>query len=444
MAAAVIDQQFPQMDKFFNTTHDFEDFLTNKLFQTPIRNTSSKLVIPLFTFVVGANMPQGELVDLDSPYHRNHEYSKFCRSVFEDPLSRISPEMIEYISRFEMVDIHQYNILIDPCYSPTAPFAKQGILHGLKMYFPSLSFPVENNMTFQHNDTQVTAISSSMDILIVADSVTHNDIYNYLSIIESLREIMFVDYLVNILDCTSYMLRDFWVNNCSNKIWISTPECMLLDDQLKYNPMLTISKSKSKSKLTEVKHHNMGSDIELRWVSFVEDELEFTNLESIIDIADQTTHKVNILNMYEFLKNDMKIKLLENDILALIKLLALETYTLNFKLSDTTEFRISNITYAQFTDLWRSNKLFSERILNLIDPYFKGNVTKFITKFLVKLEQRLLDDTIKMSQLYQEEINGIFVKLNTVFPEDFKDTPIQYPVPREFIYQYLRKYNVIV
>lgn len=440
MAAAIIEQQFPQMDKFFNTTHDFEYFLTNKLFQTPIWNTSLKLVIPLFTFVVGSNMSQGELLPPDTPYHRNHEYSKFCRSVFEDPLTRISPEMMEYISRFEMVDIHQYVILIDPCYNPTAPFAKQGILHGLKMYFPSLSFPVENNMSFNHNDSQITTISSSMDILIIADSVTHNDIYNYLSIIESFREIMFVDYLVNILDCTSYMMRDFWINNSSNKIWISTPECLLLDEQLKYNPMLTISKSK----LTDAKRLRIGSDIELRWVSFVEDELEFANLESIIDIADQTTHKVNILNMYEFLKNDMKIKLLENDILALCKLLALETYTLNFKLSDNTEFIISNITYTQFTDLWHSNKLFSERILNLIDPYFKGNVIKFINKFLAKLEQRQLNDTIKMSQLYQEEINCIFVKLNTVFPEDFNDTPVHYPFPQEFIYKYLRKHNILI
>jgi hypothetical protein len=410
------------------------------MFTTPIATKSSKLIIPVFTIVVGSNMSQGELALPDSPYHRNHEYSKFCRSLFEDPLSRISPEMMEYIARFEMVDIHQYQILIDPCYSKTSPHAEQGILHGLRMYFPSLSFPVENNIIFQHNATQVTVISSSIDILIVADSVTHNDIYNYLSIIESLCEIMFTDYLVNILDCTSNMLRDFWISNSSNKIWLSTPECLLLDSQLKYNPMLTISKSKS----TDIKRHRMKSDINLRWVSFEEDHSVFTDLESIIDIAEHTTHKDNILNMYEFLKDDMKTKLLEIDILALAKLVSLETYTLSFKLADSTEFKLSNITYAQFSDLWRSNKLFSQRILNLIDPYFKGNVTKFMTKYIVTLEKRLLDDTIRMSQIYQEEINAIFAQFNTVFPEDFKDTPIQYPVSRAFIYDYLRKHHIVL
>ena len=188
----------------------------------------------------------------------------------------------------------------------------------------------------------------------------------------------------------------------------------------------------------------MKSDINLRWVSFEEDHSVFTDLESIIDIAEHTTHKDNILNMYEFLKDDMKTKLLEIDILALAKLVSLETYTLSFKLADSTEFKLSNITYAQFSDLWRSNKLFSQRILNLIDPYFKGNVTKFITKYLVTLEKRLLDDTIRMSQIYQEEINAIFAQFNTVFPEDFKDTPIQYPVSRAFIYDYLRKHHIVL
>jgi len=434
MAAAAI-HQFPQMDKFFNTAREFEDFLTTKMFTTPIATKSSKLIIPVFTIVVGSNMSQGELALLDSPYHRNHEYSKFCRTLFEDPLSRISPEMMEYITRFEMVDIHQYHILIDPYYSPTNPNTSSGILHGLRMYFPSLSFPVENNIIFQHNDSQITAVSSSMDILIVADSVTHND-----SIIESLYEIMFTDYLVNILDCTSNLLRDFWMTNSSNKIWLSTPECLLLDSELKYNPMLTISKSKS----TDAKRHRMNSDINLRWVSFEEDQSELTDLESIIDIAEHTTHKDNILNMYEFLKDDMKTKLLEIDILALAKLVSLETYTLSFKLADSTEFKLSNITYAQFSDLWRSNKLFSQRILNLIDPYFKGNVTKFMTKYIVTLEKRLLDDTIRMSQIYQEEIDNIFMQLQSVFPEDFKDTPIQYPVSRAFIYDYLRKHHIVL
>jgi len=439
MAASAI-RQFPQMDKFFNSKNDFEAFLTTKMFTRPMHTKSSRLIIPVFTIVVGANMSQGELVSPESPDHRNHEYSKFCRSLFEDPLSRISPEMMEYISRFEMVDIHQYQILIDPCYSKTSPHADQGILHGLRMYFPSLSFPVENNIIFQHNATQITAISSSMDILIVADSVTQNDIYNYLSIIESLREIMFTDYLVNILDCTSNMLRDFWISNSSNKIWLSTPECLLLDSQLKYNPMLTISKSKS----TDVKRHRMQSDINLRWVSFEEDHSVFTDLGSIIDIAKHTTHKDNILNMYEFLKDDMKTKLLENNILTLVKLLSLKTYTLNFEMADTTEINISNITYVQFNDLWRSNKLFSQRILNLMDPYYRSNVTKFITKYLDILEKRFLDNTISMFELCQEEINGIFAKLNTVFPEDFKDTPIQYPVSRAFIYDYLRKHHIVL
>jgi hypothetical protein len=439
MAASAIPR-FPHMNKFFTSTNEFEDFLTTKMFTTTMCTKSSKLIIPVFTFIVGANMPSSELTSPESPYHRNHEYPKFCRSLFEEPLSRVSPEMLEYLAKFEMVDIHQYQILIDPSYNSTNPNTSNGILHGLKIYFPSLLFPVENNIIFNHNDFQVTAITSSLDILMVADSITHNDIYNYLSIIESFRDVMFADYLVNILDCTSYIMRDFWMTNSSNKIWISTPECLLLDSKLKYNPMLTISNSKS----TIVDSHFMKSDINLRWVSFEEDSKVFTELESIIDIAEHTMHKVNILNMYEFLKDDMKTKLLEIDILALVKLLSLETYTLNFKLADNTEFKLLNITYSQFSDLWRTNCLFSERILNLIDPYFKGNVAKFITKYLVTLESRLLDDTIRISEIYQEEINSIFAKFTTVFPEDFKDTPVQYPVNKYFIYEYLRKHNLIV
>lgn len=445
MAAAAVNRQFSQIEKFFNTTREFEDFLTNKLFQTPIPTTSSKLVIPLFTIVVGANMPEGELAPPDAPYYRNHEYPLFCRAFFEDPLSRISPQMMEYITRFEMLDFRQYIILIDPCYSPSSPNADRGILHGLKKYFPALSFPLENNSTYQHNDSQITVVSSLLDVLIVAESVTHNDIYNYLGIIESLREIMYTDYLVNILDCTSYMLRDFWVNNSNNKIWLSTPECMLLDNQLKYNPMLTITAPKlSQSQPQQQPQLPNALNITLRWVSFEEDHAELPNLEAIIDIAKDTSHNANIKNMYEFLKDDMKTNLLQTDILALVKLLSLETYTLRFKLADTTEFQLSNITYATFSELWRINKLFSIRVLDLIDPYFKGNVAKFAKKFLARLETRRLDNTITMSQLYQEEIDASFAQLNTVFPDDFKDTPIQYPVSRAFIYEYLHKNHIVL
>jgi hypothetical protein len=443
MAAAVANHQFPKMDKFFNTTREFEHFLINKLFQTPIHTTPTKLVIPLFTIVVGSNMSQGDLTSPESPYYRNHEYPQFCRKLFEDPLTQISPQMMDYITRFEMLDFRQYIILIDPFYTPSIANADNGILHGLKKYFPSLSFPVEHNLTFQHNDSQITAVSSLLDVFIVTDSVTANDIYNYLSIIESHNEIMYTDYLVNILDCTSHLLRDFWVNNSNNKIWISIPECMLLDSQLKYNPILTITEPKLLP-TTSVKRHRMESNITLRWVSYEEDHAELPNLESIIDIAEHIAHKSNILNMYDFLKDDMKTNLLQNNILALVKLISLDTYTLMFKLEDSTEFKLSKITYKKFSNLWCNNKLFSNRVLDLIDPYFKSNIVKFTKKFLATLEKRRLDDTVTMLQLYQEEIDAIFKQLNTVFPDDFKDTPILYPVSRSFIYDYLRKHHIVL
>lgn len=405
----------------FDENENFAYYLKHDL---PLMNSSeNKMIIPVFNFVVGSYMGKMDIDRPDDSYYRNHEYPKFCRTMFEDPLSQCSPKMLDFLSKIEILEIRQYLILIDPYYKTDLE------LHGLKKYFPKLSFSVENNIMFNHNDINVTVVTSYLDVIVIRNSILHTDIMEYLSIIENMNDTKYVDYLVNILDCTSYTLRNFWMSNTSNKIWLSTPECLLIDSELKYNPLFTIEQKRDK--------------YELQWVSYeTSDKRELSNLVEIIDFADKLNS--NIVNMYNFLLDDMKTKLLEINIISLVKLMSLNTYTLKFILSDNTEFYLNNITYQRFSELWYSNKLFSNRIISLLDPYYSQNIIKFMDNFLEILRTKSLNTTVTMMELYQEEINNIFIKLEKYLPNDFKDTKVEYPVARTFIYDYLRKHNIIV
>ena len=288
-------------------------------------------------------------------------------------------------------------------------------------------FPIENTQLINHQNVklQVTSIVSSIDFIVISDNIMEIDILNYLNILESLKSIKYSNHLINILDCTSNTLRNFWMSNTSDIFWLETPEFFLIDKKIKYNPMITINKPLS--------------SLSLRWVSYEKDFEKLTKFEQILDISEEIDY--NFIKMYEFITSDMKSKLTEIDLIGLIKMIVLDTYTLTFEVRDLS-FNLNKITYHEFNKLWSSNLSVRNRIINLVDPYYAANVIKFIDKFLGKLSLKNIDYSTTMKELYINEINSVFEKLKKYFNDDFTEMQIPTPITREYVYDYLRKCGI--
>lgn len=364
--------------------------------------------------------------------HHNHEFSSFIKKIMHNPLQQFSPSMIANLHQYSETHIQIRNIviLIDPAYliSP--------VLEGFKGLSDYFTGNLSNETIVQHCNDTYTLIKTNIEIIKVPIDITEEQVINIVEILNNIGNLYSV--LINIMDCTSCTLTEYYarctlgttVSKCksNSQIYITRPCCMLKDNNVQYNPVITldddnIGSSKKIDRIHRTTHTH--THIPVRWVNCITDAHLIAELEQVLDIcqASQITHSFLI----ESYKYNIGLELL----ISIVKIWSRLSYTNIQEISlypdsyeGKTELSInfSKLSFGDFIKYWKSFVLFRDYIINSIDNYYKHNVKYFIDEFICKYEKQSSCFSISFSiiEALQIEALDIFKKLFNYCKNDAK------------------------
>ena len=423
--------------------------------------------ITIYHFIIGSKMhhfvsdPDNTM---QNEYPRNHECPQFVKNLFFNPELQFSPEFYYNLSNHETIIMRQVLFLIDPMYN-TYPEI-EGFFDVFKGKMPYLI----TKHTVEHNEFKKTYIVTKIDPIVIPERITEQQILNVLEVINSFGK--FAPILVNIMDCSSSTVKELYVNNVSNtnntskRVYITHPDCLIIDTKTQYLPMITldnISKRFSSNKKVlskeeqEQKQEQSGDGSNgyidntkllcIRWSNYNEDIRYLEDLKGIMDICPYSKRT------YDFLINNYKDYHCFISLAPICKIWGMTRITKEYEFlfpdsnnveSPIVKLNLNTMSFKQFASYWTSYEIFRSKILAIMDPYFKYNIKKFIDMLVIKDIKSLnyySDNTIV--DIIKFEAVEIFTLLKKYFPEDkitFATT--EYNISQADIAEYITPYGV--
>ena len=392
--------------------------------------------ITIYHFIIGSKMhhfvsdPDNTMQTL---HPRNHECPQFVKNLFFNPELQFSPEFYYNLSNHETIIIRQVLFLIDPMYN-TYPEI-EGFFDVFKDKMPYLI----TKHTVEHNEFKKTYIVTKIDPIVIPERITEQQILNVLEVIESFGK--FTPILVNIMDCSSSTVKELYVNNTSNRVYITQPNCLLIDTQTQYLPMITLdniskrfssnSKAVSQEEQTSSDIYNSNDILCIRWSNYNEDVGYLEDLKGISDICPYSNRT------YEFLITNYKDIQCNNILVAICKVWSLTRVTkeyefvrmnqgsfeqppLNYTEPDMIKINFNTVSFQLFALYWNSYKTFRDMVLEVMDPYFKHNIKKFIDIVVKKYDGHSNQFLVRYNivDILKIEAFEIFKLLDKYFPND--------------------------
>ena len=365
--------------------------------------------------------------DIDT-YNHNHEYTAFLKTLFNEPKKQFSPEFISQLSQLSqhaqltdtldidipVINIKNIVILIDPMYAHSPQ------LEGFQELERELVTETEEHFTkehlFQHENSSVTMINTSIEILKVPFDVNEEDICHILDILNDSDTKYAV--LINIMDCTSQLLVDLYAKINSKHslhntkddyqhIYITRPDCLILDKLPRYKPMITRS----------TKHTHSGK-ISVRWMNYYDDKHLIPELEQILDIGLE-----QILETHTFLTENYKYSIAIENLVSIVKLWSRLSYTnlqdidimpdtylhSNGSRTSILSIKFCEISFTDFITYWKKYNSFIEFILDTVDIYYRQTLKEYLDSFIFKYED--VSSHITILKALQIEAFDIFKHL---------------------------------
>ena len=434
--------------------------------------------ITIYHFIIGAKMHHF-ISDPDdtmqNQYPRNHECPQFVKNLFFNPELQFSPEFYYNLSNHETIIIRQVLFLIDPMYN-TYPEI-EGFFDVFKGKMPYLI----TKHTVEHNEFKKTYIVTKIDPIVIPERITEQQILNVLEVIESFGK--FTPILVNIMDCSSNTVKELYVNNTSNCVYITHPDCLSIDTKPQYLPMITLDniskRLSSNSKAVSQEEHSIKNDINIdssnllciRWSNYNEDVGYLEDLKGISDICPYSNRT------YEFLITNYKDIQCNNILVAICKIWSLTRVTKEYEFvrmnqgsfeqpplnytgfvrmkpdvatelhiePDMIKINFNTVSFQLFALYWNSYKTFRDMVLEVMDPYFKHNIKKFIDIVVKKYDGHSNQFLVRYNivDILKIEAFEIFKLLDKYFPKDkitFATTENSISLPD--IAEYVKAYGI--
>jgi hypothetical protein len=371
-----------------------DDYLNNTIYKNvkeniEYNNEEKVLILSIYNIVVGSYMSREDILTPNHQYKRNHECPQFVKNILYNFESQITPDFLEYISNYKKIIIRQYLILIDDMYN------KENYCIGLCSEFPNIlkdgNYIIEYNI--QYNQYNTINIESSIEPVIVP---SFTNVHQICEILKQLsNNVSRIPLLVNIMDCTSNMLINLFVNNTNLNIYLSKPDCLLCDSKLEYMPMITFDINN-----------------QIRWANYNLDSSMIPNLLQVKDVCSKSENTLN------FLKNLYKVNAVNISFVSIYKMFRLFTITKTYTLQSGKNITFNDLTFNNFIKLW-SEPDFPNLITYNFDPYFEHNI-KYYMNSLVHNQIILteLKNNTSVKDILLQEANKIINKLNEYFPEN--------------------------
>jgi hypothetical protein len=247
-----------------------------------------------------------------------------------------------------------------------------------------------------HNEFKSTSIKSIVEPIIISENVNEHNIMGMIKQITSYSSKMPV--IVNIIDCTSFLLRELFANNSNPYVYISVPNCLLIDDNIQYMPVITYDRQTG-----------------IRWINY---DIDFGILEDLKTVKDICK---NAEITYNFLATLYKVRVCNMDFVTIFKFLGLLNIEKAYDFGVGKMITFNKLNLIDFITLCKKPQ-FIRMFANNFDEYFKYNIIAYITKFIKnpKILSRI-ETNNNIREILLLEIYEIFNTLNSYFPEDITD-----------------------
>lgn len=349
-----------------------------------------ELSINVISIIIGASMGYADFHNPECEYKRNHECPAFVNNLLKMPNIQFSPSFIEHIhhNNMETININQYLYLIDPMYSRE----EQKIPHGLvSIYSSVLKNPIISTNGIIKTDEMLAndiKYNSFLETYIIPDNI---DELHIESIIEKFKNARINYLLINIMDCTSNVLRKSWVQNTNPYVYIAMPDCLANDNLPMYKPIITFYDSPE----------NTGC----RWMNWNLDK----NMAAI--------YKAFSPHTYEFLIHNYKRMVLEKYFIPICKILGRMRISLEYKLNADRCIIFSQMTFPEFKYLWKHEReQFVPLFISFMDSYYKWNYYKFIDNIL--LNENTFNEELSMQKILLSYLEKHLKQLKIFFPDE--------------------------
>jgi len=392
------------------------DFIQNNL-QISIKEKT--MTITIYNFIVGSYMGDMQILELNPELKRNHEFPQVVRNILHNPELQFSPNMQEFISHMETITIRQILFLIDPMYETNAVYS------GLESETTTTSETVLledgkfiTDHKIYHNEFKSTSIRSIVEPIIVSESIIKRNIFEMIEQITKYTSQ--IPVLINIIDCTSFLLQELFANNVNLYVYMSVPNCLLHDDDIQYMPVITYDKEHG-----------------LRWINYNLDSSSLEDLKMVKDICK------NAEITYNFLATLYKVQVCNMNLVTIFKFLGLLNITKAYDFGASGKIVFGNLQFTDFVRLCE-RPIFIKMFANNFDNYFLHNIIDYITKLVKnpKILSRISENNNIREILLLEAIE-IFRTLREYFPEDVIDLGDHSErTLKDNIREYLRKNNV--
>jgi len=386
--------------------------------------------ILVFHLHIGSKTSTRVHLPKDLPYTHNHEYTKLLNTLFNNPEEQFSPEFISSLSNFSGKDIHIHNIVIlfDPQYehSPELEGFKNvktkvqvndqtevqvDVQEEGQFGKPISVKDINYNETIVHhlNDT-FTMLKSSLEIIQVSSDVKQEHIKIIIDIIEYLSNTLNIPNLINIIDCTSKELIEFYAlySNKEYNIHITRPNCLHDDKSIIVNPIITLN-----NKYIDV----VDKINSVRWLNYRDDSNLIKDLKDIKDICKTSEKSFEFLT--QMYKHTIGIELLN----CIMKFWSRLSYTnIQDIYEDETQYKpflsikFNDITLIEFIDYWTKFEAFRKFIFYNSDIDYQHHMMIYINGFVTTYKSKT--DVFTLKEALQFEAFEVFRTLMSYCCED--------------------------
>jgi len=327
----------------------------------------NKIIIECYHFLIGSKMLSPELTTY------NHEYPSIVKLINTDIYSQFSNKLqINLLENNILADdimVVQYIFLIDPMYK------RYPEIEGFKTQYP-VSMTARKQVKTINN---IFVIADNVDQPFLQDviSLINFDVHNDGDIPQQPGQI---SKLVNIMDFTSNTVRDLYANNTNSNVYISPPECQVIDTDIVYNPIMTLSEKlhiNTELDTNEVKDIDKVKDkvkikIKIRWININDDIENYNELE----ITDKGKLLLNVLKIQY---------IIEMELYGLSRLWSFLNYSVDGNIN-------CSMPYNMFMNQLIIMNMLSNNLIYRIDPFYKPYVNHFIDKIKYEFSNGIIPD----------------------------------------------------
>lgn len=368
----------------------------------------------------------------DTTYsNRNHELTSFLKTLFLEPLKQFSPEFISQLSNYPEIKIRNVVILIDPAYDWSSNL--EGFIemsdttdtntNTYKQY-------LKNEVIVQHHyDTfdTFTTISTSIDILQLPIDITQENIIKLVNHISNLDSV-----LINIMDCTSRVLLEYYAtqmidSNTNSKIFITHPDCLIIDKLPRYKPIITLDMGMTIGMCMD-SETQIPNKLSVRWMNYNDDKNTIQDLEQVLDLDICESYKIT----HTFLTENYKYNIGFENLISIVKIWSRLSYTNLQEISIFPEcdyndsidgksilsIKFCTIEFPDFIRYWKKYSNFRKFIIDNVDDYYRYTLQVYLDIFCNKYEYAC--EQLNIIEALQIEAIEIFKNLMNYFKNDVK------------------------